>query len=174
MDEALSRPIKPATKDVLKAPRYLLPIDISLCGNRCAVGHMAWSSTLSPQPGSPGPADSELSTLNPGKVVGLATGAYVELPSAFRVIIGLVASHLADGRLQFIDIDHVTCKSIYLRQVRRPEGPGTRTAPRVCQTHARPLPGLRLVSQLSPSFGGRGDRRGRRGSTRLLPPHPPP
>ena len=74
---------------------------------------------LDSQPGSPGPVGSELNTYNPKKVVGLVAGAYTELPSAFHVITGLVASQLTDGHLNFFDIVHGTCKSAFLRHVRR-------------------------------------------------------
>ena len=59
---------------------------------------------LDSQPGSPGPVESELNTFKLGKVLGLVAGAYAELSSAFYVIIDLVASELADGHLQFLDI----------------------------------------------------------------------
>ena len=74
------------------------------------------------QHGSPGPVESELGTYNSGKLVGLVAGAYGELPSLFHVIIGLVASQLADEQHQFFGIDHGTCKSIFLQQVRRSLG----------------------------------------------------
>ena len=77
---------------------------------------------LDSQPGLPGPAESELNTYNSGKVLGLVAGAYAELPSAFHVITDLIASHLADGHLQFVDIDFGTCKSIFLQQVRKSLG----------------------------------------------------
>ena len=54
--------------------------------------------------------------------MGLVAGAYGELPSAFHVITDLIASQLADGHSQFIDIDHGTCKSILLQHVRRSLG----------------------------------------------------
>ena len=74
---------------------------------------------LDSQPGSPGPVDSELSTFISGKVLGLVTSTYAELPSAFHVIADPIASELADEHLQFFDIDHGMCKSIFLQQVRR-------------------------------------------------------
>ena len=74
------------------------------------------------QTGSPGPVESELNTYNSGKVLGLVAGAYAELPSAFHVIIDLIASQLADEHPQFFDIDHGTCKSIFLQQARRSLG----------------------------------------------------
>ena len=51
--------------------------------------------------------------------MGLVAGAYGELPSAFHVITGLIASQLADELPQFVDLDHGTCKSISLQQVTR-------------------------------------------------------
>eukprot|EP00614_Pseudopedinella_elastica_P024742 CAMPEP_0172645378 /NCGR_PEP_ID=MMETSP1068-20121228/239702_1 /TAXON_ID=35684 /ORGANISM="Pseudopedinella elastica, Strain CCMP716" /LENGTH=174 /DNA_ID=CAMNT_0013459615 /DNA_START=173 /DNA_END=697 /DNA_ORIENTATION=+ len=74
---------------------------------------------LDSQPGSPGPAESELNTYNSGKVLGLVAGAYAVLSRAFHVIIDLIASQLADGHLQFFDFDHEMYKSILLQQVRR-------------------------------------------------------
>ena len=56
------------------------------------------------------------------KALGLVAGAYAELTSAFHVIIDLIASQLADGHLRFFDIDHGTCKSILLQQVRKSFG----------------------------------------------------
>ena len=94
---------------------------------------------LDSQPGSPGPVESENNTYNSGKVLVLVAGAYAKLPRAFRVIIDLIASQVADDHLQSFDIDHGMCKSMFVQQAPRP---GTRTAPRVGQTHARPLPGL--------------------------------
>ena len=55
-------------------------------------------------------------------VVDLVAGAYVELPSAFHTITDLIASQLADLHPLFFDIDHGTCKSIFLQQVRRCPG----------------------------------------------------
>ena len=69
---------------------------------------------LDSQPGLPGPVESELSTYNPGKVLGLVAGAYAELPCAFDVIIDLTTSQLADGHPQFFNTDHGTCRSIFL------------------------------------------------------------
>ena len=77
---------------------------------------------LDSQPGSPGPAESELSTYNSGKVLGLVAGAYAELSSTLCVITDLIAFQLADGHPKFLDIDHGTCKSIFLLQVRRSLG----------------------------------------------------
>ena len=77
---------------------------------------------LGSQPGSPGPVESELNTYNSGNVLGLVAGAYAELSSAFHAIIDLIASQLADEHLQFFDIDHGMCKSIFLQQVRRSLG----------------------------------------------------
>ena len=71
------------------------------------------------QPGSPGPVESELKTYNSGNVLGLVAGAYAELSRTFHVIIDLVASQLAEEHLQYIDIGHGMCKSIFLQQVRR-------------------------------------------------------
>ena len=53
------------------------------------------------------------------KALGLVSGAYAELPSAVHVITDLIAPQLADEHLQIFDIDHGTCKSIFLEQVRR-------------------------------------------------------
>ena len=58
--------------------------------------------------GSPGPVESELNTCNSGNVLGLVAGAFVELTSAFNVVIELIASQRADGHLHFFDIDHGT------------------------------------------------------------------
>ena len=77
---------------------------------------------LGSQPGLPGPVESELNTYNSGNVLGLVAGAYAELSSAFHAIIDLIASQLADEHLQFFDIDHGMCKSIFLQQVRRSLG----------------------------------------------------
>ena len=77
---------------------------------------------LGSQPGSPGPVESELNNYNSGNVLGLVAGTYAELSSAFHVIIDLIASQLAEGHLQFFDIDHWMCKSIFLQQVRRSLG----------------------------------------------------
>ena len=78
---------------------------------------------LDSPPGSPGPAESELNSFNPGgNIAGLVAGAYGELPIAFHDITGLFASELADGHLQFPDISRGTCKSIPLQQVRRDLG----------------------------------------------------
>ena len=74
---------------------------------------------LDSQPGSPGPVESELKAYNSGKVLGLVTGAYAELSSAFHVIADLIASQIADGHLQFFDIDHGMCKSIFLQRDRK-------------------------------------------------------
>ena len=95
-------------------------------------------------PGSPGPVESMLNTYNSGKVLGLVAGAFAELSSAFHVVIDLIACQLADGHLQFFDIGHWTCKSIFLQQVRHP-------ASRVGQTHARPLPGPHSAPQPRPT-----------------------
>ena len=57
------------------------------------------NAKLDSMPASPGPAESELSTYNSGKFVGLVAGAYGELPGAFHVIIDLLASQLADEHL---------------------------------------------------------------------------
>ena len=77
---------------------------------------------LDSQPGSPGPVESELNTFNSGKALGFVAGAYAEPSSAFHVITDLIASQLADEHLQFFDLDHGTCKSISLQQVRRSLG----------------------------------------------------
>ena len=77
---------------------------------------------LESQPFSPGSVESELNTYNPGKVLGLVVGACAELSSAFHVIIDLIASQLAGGHPLFFDIDHGTCKSIFLQQIRRSLG----------------------------------------------------
>ena len=77
---------------------------------------------LDSQPGSPGPVKSELNTYNSGKVLGPVAGVYAELPSALHVITDPIASQLADGNLQFFDIDYGTCESISLQQVRRSLG----------------------------------------------------
>ena len=73
---------------------------------------------LDSQPGSPGPVESELNTYISGKVLGLVAGAHAELSSAFNAINDLIASQLADEHLQFFDIGHGMCKSIFLKQVR--------------------------------------------------------
>ena len=57
--------------------------------------HAAASSLgaeLDSEPGSTGPCEYELNTYYSGKALGLVAGAYVELPSAFHVIIDLIAS----------------------------------------------------------------------------------
>ena len=69
-----------------------------------------------------GSVESELNTYNSGNVLGLVAGSYVELSSAFHVIIDLIASQLADEHPQFFDIDHEMCKYIFLQQVRRSLG----------------------------------------------------
>ena len=51
--------------------------------------------------------------------MGLDAGACAELPSAFHVTIDLVASQIADGHLEFFEIDHGTYKSIFLQKVRK-------------------------------------------------------
>ena len=51
--------------------------------------------------------------------MGFVGGAYEELASALHVITSSIASELADGRLQFIDIDLGTCKTTLLQQARR-------------------------------------------------------
>ena len=58
----------------------------------------------------------------PGKVLGLVAGAYAKLTIAFHVTIDLLASQLADGHLQFFNIAHGMCKSIFLQQVQRGVG----------------------------------------------------
>ena len=75
---------------------------------------MSLDAELDSQPGSPKPVKSELNTCNSGKALDLVAGAYAELSSAFHVIIDLIASQLADGHLLFFDIDHGTCKSLFL------------------------------------------------------------
>ena len=52
--------------------------------------------------------------------MGLVAGAYAKLSSA--LITDLIASQLADEHPQLFDIDHGTCKSIFLKQVRRSLG----------------------------------------------------
>ena len=94
-------------------------------------------------------------------------GAYIEFTSALHVTIDLIASLPTDEHLQFLDIDHGTCK--FIISPAGPQGLGTRSEPRLGQTHARPLPGPRSAPQPASSHGGRGDRRGRRRGTRLLP-----
>ena len=74
---------------------------------------------LDSQPDSPRPVESELNTYNSGNVHGLVASAHAELSRAFHATIDLIASQLANGHLQFFDIDHGTCKSIFLQQVRR-------------------------------------------------------
>ena len=91
-------------------------------------------------PGSPGPVESELNTCNSEKVLGLVADACAELSSAFTVTIDLVASQLADGHLQFFDIDHGTCKFIFLQQVRRGLGLALHSG------WAKPMPDLALTS----------------------------
>ena len=54
---------------------------------------------LDSQPCLPRQFDSELNTYNSGKIVGLVSGSYAELSSAFHVITDLIASQLADGHL---------------------------------------------------------------------------
>ena len=66
----------------------------------------SFDSELGSQPGSPGPVESELNTYNSGNVLGLVVGAYAELTNAFQVIIGQIASQLANVHPQFFDIDH--------------------------------------------------------------------
>ena len=51
-------------------------------------------------------------------VSGLVAGAYAELPSTPHVFIDLIVSQLADKQSQFFGIDHGTCNSISLQQVR--------------------------------------------------------
>ena len=63
-------------------------------------------------PGSRGPVESEFNTCNSGKAVGLEADACAELSSELHVITDPIASQLAIGYLQFIDIDHGACKSI--------------------------------------------------------------
>ena len=77
---------------------------------------------LGAKPGSPGPVESVLNTYNSEKALGLVAGAYAELPSAIHATIDLIASQLADKHLKFVDIDHGTYKSIYIKQVRRSLG----------------------------------------------------
>ena len=76
-------------------------------------------SELDSKPGSSGPVESELNIKHSGNVVGHVAVAYAELLSAIQVIIDLIAFHFKDGHLRFFDIDHGTCKSIYLHQVWR-------------------------------------------------------
>ena len=105
--------------------------------------------------GSPRPVESELNTCNMGKYLGLFAGAYTEVPSALHVITDLNTSQLADGHLQFFDIDHRMCKSISLRQVRRCLGLTVHHGPNSCSTA---MPGPRPASKPTPSHSGRGDR----------------
>ena len=88
--------------------------------------------------------------------MGLVAGAYGELSSVLHVITGLVASHLADDQLQFFGIDHRTCKSIFLQQVRGSLGLALRRGwTKLMLDRYR---GPRSASQPTPSHGGRGDR----------------
>ena len=124
-------PLQPRERFLQSRVRFFFPRSSSFEKAKVRVHHVSGTkkvhffspgAELGSQSGSPGPVETELNTYNSGKVLGLVAGAYAELSSAFHVIIDLIASQLAEEHLQFFDIDHGMCKSIFLQQVRRSLG----------------------------------------------------